>query len=113
MVFPGSDRPHSNSRTNSRSSRSDSDASDGSREGFLDNVPLRASFSFKAQQVREARLLAEDEKFDKYKLKLKAISLFYIILSVFVLINSSIGASSAPFYDKYTECSKFDLTDEC
>lgn len=63
--------------------------------------------------MREARLLAEDEKFDKYKLKLKAISLFYIILSVFVLINSSIGASSAPFYDKYTECSKFDLTDEC
>ena len=34
-------------------------------------------------------------------------------LSVFILLNSSIGASSAPFYDKYTECSKFELTDDC
>ena len=41
------------------------------------------------------------------------ISLFFVFLSVFILINASIGASSAPFYDKYTECSKYELTDGC
>jgi len=57
--------------------------------------------------------MAEDEKFDKYKLKLKAISLFFVAFSVFILVNASIGASSAPFYDKFTDCSKYELTDEC
>lgn len=57
--------------------------------------------------------MAEDEKFNKYRLKLKAISLFYVFFSTFILLNASIGASSAPFYDKYTECSKYELTDEC
>lgn len=99
-------------RSNSRS-RSNSDLSDSSRESFLDNVSARASFSFKSQQVREARLQAEDEKFNKYRLKLKVISLFYVFFSTFILLNASIGASSAPFYDKYTECSKYELTSEC
>jgi len=63
--------------------------------------------------VKEERLKAEDEKFDKYRLKLKVISMFFVCLSVFVLINASIGASSAPFYDKYTECSKYQLTEDC
>ena len=44
---------------------------------------------------------------------MKTISLFYVALSVFVLLNASIGASSAPFYDKYTECSKYELTSDC
>lgn len=39
--------------------------------------------------------------------------MFFIILSTFIIVNASIGASSAPFYDKYTECSKYELTDEC
>jgi hypothetical protein len=63
--------------------------------------------------VRDARLMAEDEKFDKYRLKLKVISLFFVVFSVFILVNASIGASSAPFYEKYTDCSKLDLTSEC
>ena len=41
------------------------------------------------------------------------ISLFYVFFSTFILLNASIGASSAPFYDKYTECSKYELTSEC
>ena len=57
--------------------------------------------------------MAEDEKFEKYRLKLKGISLFFVFFSVFILLNASIGASSAPFYDKYTECSKYALTDDC
>ena len=28
-------------------------------------------------------------------------------------MNASIGASSAPFYDKYTECNKLSLTTNC
>lgn len=39
--------------------------------------------------------------------------MFFIIFSTFILMNASIGASSAPFYDKYTECSKYELTDDC
>ena len=79
----------------------------------MDNVSARSSFSFKYQQVREAQQAAEDEKFDKYRLKLKVISLYYVFLATFVILNACIGASSAPFYDKYTECSKYELTDEC
>lgn len=87
--------------------------SDDIRGNLLDNVPARASFSFKNQQIKEARLIAEDEKFAKYKFKLKAVSLFFVIFSVFILLNASIGASSAPFYDKNTNCSKFELTEQC
>ena len=57
--------------------------------------------------------MAEDEKFEKYRLKLKAISLFFVVLSVFILLNASIGASSAPFYDKNTDCSRYELTSHC
>lgn len=91
-------------------SRSNSDySSDGvsARDSFIDNLPARASFSFRSQMVKEEKLKAEDEKFDKYRFKLKGISMFFVCLSVFVLINASIGASSAPFYDKFTECSKY------
>ena len=112
MAFPGASLGGSHPRSNPRS-RSNSDLSDSSRESFLDNVAARSSFSFKSQQLRDARIAAEDEKFDKYRLKLKVISLFYVFFSVFVLLNASIGASSAPFYDKYTECSKYELTGDC
>ena len=57
--------------------------------------------------------MAEDEKFDKFRLKLKAISLFFVFFSVFILLNAAIGASSAPFYDKYTDCDKYSLSDDC
>lgn len=40
-------------------------------------------------------------------------SLFFVILSVFILLNAAIGASSAPFYDKDTNCSKYELTENC
>ena len=40
-------------------------------------------------------------------------SLFFISFSVFILLNACIGASSAPFYDKLTECSKYELTQDC
>ena len=63
--------------------------------------------------MQEEKKKAEDEKFDKYRLKLKSISLFFVFFSCFILINASIGASSAPFYDKYTECDKYELTKEC
>ena len=89
------------------------DFSEMSRESFLDNGIARSSFSFKYQMKKEARLMAEDEKYDKYRLKLKTISLFFISFSVFILINSCIGASSAPFYDKYTECNKYELSQDC
>ena len=32
---------------------------------------------------------------------------------MFILLNACIGWSSSPFYDKYTECTLYDLTDEC
>lgn len=102
--FAGSGPDSARSRTSSEDSRSSS---------FLDNGPIRASFSFRAQQIRNAKLMAEDEKFQKYKLKLKAVSLFFVFFSVFILLNASIGASSAPFYDKYTDCTKFELTSKC
>lgn len=63
--------------------------------------------------VTETKRKAEDEKFDKYRLKLKALSLFFIAFSTFILMNAAIGASSAPFYDKYTECNKLSLTTNC
>ena len=44
---------------------------------------------------------------------MKSISLFFVFFSCFILINASIGASSAPFYDKYTECSKYELSPDC
>ena len=70
----------------------------------------RSSFTFKVQLVRDAKMKAEDEKFDKFRLRLKAISLYFVFFSVFILLNASIGASSAPFYDKFTECNTFELT---
>jgi len=51
--------------------------------------------------------------FASYKSKLKAISLFFICFSLFILVNACIGASSAPFYDKHTSCNRFDLTEDC
>ena len=109
-----SGRQRSNSRGLIRSrSRTSSEGSDSARESFINNVPARASFSFRSQQVREAKTKAEDEKFNKYHLKLKSISLFFVFFSCFILINASIGASSAPFYDKYTECSKYEPTPDC
>lgn len=30
-----------------------------------------------------------------------------------ILLNAAIGASSAPFYDKYTVCTRYELTDHC
>lgn len=95
------------SRTSSTESR------ESARASFIDGVATRASFTFKAQQMRDARLMAEDEKFDKYRAKLKAVSLFFVFFSVFILLNASIGASSAPFYDKYTDCTKYELTEKC
>jgi len=61
----------------------------------------------------DERLMAEDEKFVAHRFKLKVISLFFVILSCFILLNSCIGASSAPFYDKFTDCNRYDLTDDC
>lgn len=58
-------------------------------------------------------MLAEDERFAGYRSKLKCISLFFVILSVFILLNASIGASSAPFYDKFTDCKRYDLSEDC
>lgn len=29
------------------------------------------------------------------------------------MLNACIGASSAPFYDKWTSCSKYELTEQC
>ena len=100
------------SSARSNSSRSGSEAGQGARnESFLDNVNARSSF--RRQKIQEERLMAEDEKFAKYRTKLKCISLFFVILSVFILLNASVGASSAPFYDKYTDCNRYDLTDDC
>jgi hypothetical protein len=57
--------------------------------------------------------MAEEEKFSKYRMKLKVVSLFFMLLSLFILLNACIGASSAPFYDKFTVCSKMSLNDDC
>jgi len=57
--------------------------------------------------------MAEDEKFVAYRFKLKVISLFFVSLSVFILVNACIGASSAPFYDKFTSCNRYELTEDC
>ena len=35
------------------------------------------------------------------------------MFSVFILVNACIGWSSSPFYDKYTECSAYDTSDDC
>ena len=106
MNFPSPTDDGGSKKSRTRSD-GDSESSEISRESFLDNVPARASFSFKNQQIKHARLMAEDSKFVKYRFKLKAISLFFVILSVFILLNASIGASSAPFYDKNTDCSRY------
>ena len=110
MIFPESDRSESIDR---RRSSNTSDRSRQRSDSFLDNAAVRASFSFKAQLDRDAKLMAEEEKFTKYKLKLKVVSLFFMILALFMLLNACIGASSAPFYDKFTVCSKMSLNDDC
>ena len=90
-----------------------SQSSQGSRResSFLQNAAARSSF--RREKLLEQQMLAEDERFAGYRSKLKCISLFFVILSVFILLNASIGASSAPFYDKYTECNRYDLSEEC
>ena len=108
LAFPDTFNSGSRSRSNSSGSAKSSD-----RESFLANVPARASFQYKRQIVEETQRKEEDSKFDKYRLKLKVVSMFFISFSVFILLNACIGASSAPFYDKYTECSKFELSDDC
>ena len=59
------------------------------------------------------RQAEETRSLDKYKRKIKPISLFFVIFSVFILLNACIGWSSSPFYDKYTECTLYDITEEC
>ena len=40
-------------------------------------------------------------------------SMFYIILATFILLNACIGFSSSPYYERYTSCEKYNLTAEC
>ena len=49
----------------------------------------------------------------RYRTRIKPISLFFIVFSVFILLNACIGWSSSPFYDKYTECSAYDTSEDC
>ena len=90
-----------------------SQSSQGSCRGnsFLQNAAARSSF--RREKLQEQMMLAEDQRFAGYRSKLKCISLFFVILSVFILLNASIGASSAPFYDKYTDCNRYDLSEDC
>jgi hypothetical protein len=55
-------------------------------------------------------MLEERNQVDKYKLKLKVTSLFYVAFSVFILLNACIGFSSAPYYERYTNCTEYDVT---
>ena len=40
-------------------------------------------------------------------------SMFYIILAIFILLNACIGFSSSPYYERYTSCENYNLTAEC
>ena len=60
------------------------------------------------ERIREERTIVS-----KYETKLKCMSLFYILLSIFILLNSCIGFSSSPYYERYTSCEKYNLTTEC
>ena len=104
----------SSSFSRSRSGSVSSDRSqDDFNEGLLDSINPRASFSFKAWQIEEKQSQEEDKKFRSYQVRFKIVSLFFVVLSTLVLINACIGSSSAPFYDKHTECNIYELTDEC
>ena len=74
----------------------------------------RQSFSlFQQAKERKERILQERSQSSKYETKLKLMSLFYIALAIFLLLNACIGFSSSPYYERYTSCEKYDLTAEC
>ena len=83
------------------------------RQSLLDDVNLGGSFSFKKEQLERTMQAIEDQQFNRYRRKIKPISLFFVIFAVLILLNACIGYSSSPFYDKFTECSLYDVNEEC
>ena len=105
-------------RSKARSSAGDSERSGTvfsgqSRQSLLDDVPLYGSFSFKREQLERSMAAVEEQQFNKYRRKIKPISLFFVVFSVYILVNACIGWSSSPFYDKQTECHIYDMSNDC
>ena len=40
-------------------------------------------------------------------------SMFYVLMAIFILLNSCIGFSSSPYYERYTSCNQYNVTPEC
>ena len=75
---------------------------------------VRSSFSyFQDLTERKEKILKERSEVKKYALKLKCMSLFYVLFAIFILLNSCIGFSSSPYYSRYTDCNQYKNDPQC
>ena len=73
----------------------------------------KKSFTYKELQDMRAKEAEEYRAMQRYCVRIKVISLFFVIFSIFLLLNSAIGLSSAPFYDSKTTCNRYETVDDC
>lgn len=76
---------------------------------------LNESFvsSFRLTVKERQKEILEQIQFKKYSTKLKYCSTFFLFFAIFILLNSCIGFSSAPFYEHDTGCKRADMTVSC
>lgn len=77
------------------------------------SMASRSSMSLNQQsqlRQKESRILST---LDRVRQKLKVLSLYFVVFSVFILLNACIGFSSAPFYSPDTDCDLYHPSSEC
>jgi hypothetical protein len=77
------------------------------------SMTSRQSMSYQQlNQIRqkESRILST---LDKIRQRLKILSMYFVVFSVFILLNACIGYSSAPFYSPNSHCDLYNPTPEC
>ena len=79
--------------------------------GFGINDSFISSFRMTVHE-RQKEIL-EQIQYKKYSKRLKYCSTFFLFFAIFILLNSCIGFSSAPFYEHNTNCKRQDLTAPC
>ncbi len=68
-------------------------------------------FAEKEQQDLENERSKQHRK--KLKRRLRAVASFFIFFSVFLLLNTMIGYSSAPFYEPRADCNVYEESVDC
>lgn len=71
------------------------------------------TFAFRMTTLERNKELQEQTKIKKFQRKLKLCSTFFLFFALFILLNSCIGFSSAPFYERELSCNRVETTPAC